>query len=63
MNAKDIIDGGKATRADIAKACGVTRQAVALWVLRNRIPLKYVKTVSEVCGIPCHKISPYFPKV
>lgn len=63
MNVADVFAKIKGSQKDIAEACGVTRQAVVLWKHKNRIPLKYVKKISELSGVPCHEISPYFPKV
>jgi predicted transcriptional regulator len=50
--------GGKVT--DLAKALGVSHQAVSLWLKDGRIPLSRVVQVSEVTGIPKHVLRPEF---
>lgn len=50
------------TQAELAKRLGVHRSVVTHWKKRG-IPLKEVKHVSEVCGVPAHILSPeFFPR-
>lgn len=41
--------------AELARQLGVTRQAVSLW---DKIPLKHLRAVSEMTGIPRQQLRP-----
>lgn len=41
--------------ADIAKALGITRQAISGW---NAIPAEWVRQISEITGIPPWRLRP-----
>lgn len=40
---------------ELAKRLGITRQAVNLWPM---VPLKHLKAVSEITGIPRQQLRP-----
>ena len=48
------------TAVALARALGITSQAVSQWVRAGRIPLKRVVQVSLVTGIPKRELSPAF---
>jgi DNA-binding transcriptional regulator YdaS (Cro superfamily) len=41
--------------AELARQLGVTRQAVSLW---DKIPLKHLRAVSKMTGIPRQQLRP-----
>jgi hypothetical protein len=41
--------------AELARQLGVTRQAVSLW---DKIPLKHLRAVSKMTGIPQQQLRP-----
>jgi hypothetical protein len=41
--------------ANLSRALGITRQAVALW---RKVPLKYVRRISAHTGIPLDQLRP-----
>ena len=52
----------KCTQSDLARQLGVKRATVAIWKQRGFIPVRSVKKVSDVTGIPPYVLCPeYFP--
>lgn len=41
--------------SELARQLGLTRQAVSSW---DKVPLKHMKTISQLTGIPRHKLRP-----
>jgi len=41
--------------SELSRRLGVTRQAVSNW---NKVPFKYIRTISEMTGIPREKLRP-----
>ena len=51
------------SQSELANRLGVHRSVVSAWKRRGAIPLKDVKQVSEITGVPAHILSPrFFPK-
>jgi hypothetical protein len=50
-----LIRASPETYQAVARACGITKQAVLMW---TRVPLARVLTVSNVLNLPCHLIRP-----
>lgn len=51
------------SQSELAKRLGLHRSVVSAWKRRGSIPLKHVKQVSEITGVPAHILSPhFFPK-
>lgn len=51
------------TQTELAKRLGFKRATVSSWKKRGFIPVKQVRKVSEVSGIPAHVLCPeYFSK-
>ena len=48
------------TAVALARALGITSQAVSQWVRAGRIPLSRVVQVSRVTRIPARELSPAF---
>jgi DNA-binding transcriptional regulator YdaS (Cro superfamily) len=46
------------SQVELAKQCGVSKQAVAKWRASNRVGVKSVKKLSEVTGLPPYVIRP-----
>ena len=51
------------TKADLARACGVTRASVQLWEENGYIPASQVPKVYLITGIPAAKLNPLFKDV
>ncbi len=50
------------TQTALAKRLGVKRATVSAWKLRGSVPVKAVKRMAEITGIPAYVLSPvYFP--
>jgi len=41
--------------SELSRRLGVTRQAVSNW---NKVPFKYIRSISEMTGIPREKLRP-----
>jgi hypothetical protein len=41
--------------SELSRRLGLTRQAVSHW---NKVPFKYLRTISEMTGIPREKLRP-----
>ncbi len=46
------------TQSAIAKDCGVSQQAVSLWLQQGKVPAKRAKKIHELTGIPMHTLNP-----
>ena len=46
------------SQAELAKRCGVSKQAVSKWRKSGQVGLKSVKKLSEVTGLPAQAIRP-----
>ena len=51
------------TQSELARRLGVGRAVVHAWKVREAIPVREVRRVSEVSGVPAHLLCPkFFPK-
>lgn len=56
------IESLNCTQSDLARQIGVKRATVSIWKKRGFIPVRNVKKVAEVTGIPAYVLCPeYFP--
>jgi Bacterial toxin YdaS len=55
LRVKEELLEKKVFLADVAKGLGITRQAVSGW---HAIPAEWVKKISELTGIPPHRLRP-----
>lgn len=56
------IESLNCTQSDLARQIGVKRATVSIWKKRGFIPVRNVKKVAEVTGIPTYVLCPeYFP--
>lgn len=46
--------------SSLARALGVSHQAVSLWLKAGRLPMSRVAQVSKITGIPKHVLHPDF---
>lgn len=57
-----VLESLGCSQTDLAKKLGVQRATVSIWKKRGAIPVKSVKRVAEVTGIPAYILCPdYFP--
>lgn len=57
-----VLESLGCSQTDLAKKLGVQRATVLIWKKRGAIPVKSVKRVAEVTGIPAYILCPdYFP--
>lgn len=45
-------------RAELARALDITSEAVRQWLENGEIPLRRIKEVSKVTGLPMHELRP-----
>jgi hypothetical protein len=55
----ELIRSDREIARAVKKACGISRQALAMW---NRVPIARVPTVAKILGLTYHAIRPdHFP--
>lgn len=52
VNAISIACDAAGGREAVAKACGISRQAVGYWVAKERVPARFVRKVEKITGFP-----------
>lgn len=53
---KAIANGGGVR--NLAKALGIGRAAIYLWIKAGKAPIKRVPKIAEITGVPQHKLAP-----
>ena len=48
------------TQGDLAEKLGVSQGAISQWIANGEIPIKRVRDISRITGIPSAKLHPDF---